>query len=135
MGHLVRFGLKCCAFAATVALPVGLSAQLSGADSTAAVGDSARTPAAEPSRAAPVTGAPLTGLRAGAYVSNRTLERAAPSAALQAGVHANLGTARAMMVVGLAALIVGGIVHGTPGTIIMVGGALIGLKGLYDYLQ
>ena len=135
MGHLARFVLKCCAFTAMVAMPARVPAQLAGADSTVVPGDSARASAVESSRTATVNGAPLTGLRAGAYASSRTSEPAAGSAPLQAGAHANLGTARAMMVVGLAALIVGGIVQGTPGTLIMVGGALIGLKGLYDYLQ
>ena len=40
-----------------------------------------------------------------------------------------------MMVVGVAALIAGAIIGDTPGTIIMVGGAVIGLVGLYSYLQ
>jgi hypothetical protein len=42
---------------------------------------------------------------------------------------------RAMMIVGGAALITGAIIGGDPGTIVMVGGAVIGLIGLYDYLQ
>jgi hypothetical protein len=42
---------------------------------------------------------------------------------------------RAMMVVGAAALITGAIIGGDPGTIVMVGGAVVGLIGLYDYLQ
>lgn len=74
-----------------------------------------------------------------------------PSDATRAGVHrpdlarpdqptslastANLGQARAMMIVGVAALFAGAIIGDTPGTIIMVGGAVIGLVGLYDYLQ
>jgi hypothetical protein len=42
---------------------------------------------------------------------------------------------RAMMIVGGAALITGAIIGGDPGTIVMVGGAVVGLIGLYDYLQ
>ena len=41
----------------------------------------------------------------------------------------------AMMIVGGAALIVGAIIGDTPGTIIMVGGAGVGLYGLYKYLE
>lgn len=41
----------------------------------------------------------------------------------------------AMMIVGGAALIVGAIIGDTPGQIIMIGGAGIGLYGLYQYLQ
>ena len=40
-----------------------------------------------------------------------------------------------MMIVGGAALIAGGFIGGAAGTLIMVGGAVLGLYGLYDYLQ
>ena len=40
-----------------------------------------------------------------------------------------------MMIVGGAALIVGAIIGGTPGTIVMVGGGVVGLIGLYNYLE
>ncbi len=78
-----------------------------------------------------VAGAPVTGLRAGAY----TRESARPMQPNMAVTHANLGQSRAMMVVGVAALIAGAIIGGTPGTLIMVGGTVVGLVGLYDYLQ
>jgi hypothetical protein len=42
---------------------------------------------------------------------------------------------RAMMIVGGVALVVGAIIGGDPGTIVMVGGAVVGLVGLYDYLR
>ncbi len=41
----------------------------------------------------------------------------------------------AMMIVGGAALIVGSVVDGDSGTIIMVGGGVIGLIGLWNYLK
>jgi hypothetical protein len=77
-------------------------------------------------------GAPMTGLRAGVHARETTRPERPTFAAPQ---HANLGQARAMMVVGVAALIAGAIIGDTPGTIVMVGGAVIGLIGLYDYLQ
>ena len=77
-------------------------------------------------------GAPMTGLRAGVH-GRETSRPDRPT--LAAPQHANLGQARAMMVVGVAALIAGAIIGDTPGTIVMVGGAVIGLIGLYDYLQ
>ena len=40
-----------------------------------------------------------------------------------------------MMIVGGAALIVGAVVGGTAGTIIMIVGGVIGLVGLWNYLQ
>jgi hypothetical protein len=42
---------------------------------------------------------------------------------------------KAMMVVGFAGLITGAIIGGDAGTIIMVGGAGLGLFGLYKYLE
>ncbi|HEX3868485.1 MAG TPA: hypothetical protein VHV78_17095 [Gemmatimonadaceae bacterium] len=41
----------------------------------------------------------------------------------------------AMMIVGGAGLLVGGIIGGRSGAFIMVGGALVGLLGLWDYLK
>jgi hypothetical protein len=77
-------------------------------------------------------GAPMTGLRAGAHL-RETKRPDQPT--MLAPQHANLGQARAMMVVGVAALIAGAIIGDTPGQIVMIGGAVIGLIGLYDYLQ
>ncbi|HEY4217040.1 MAG TPA: hypothetical protein VGM67_07880 [Gemmatimonadaceae bacterium] len=79
-----------------------------------------------------VGGAPMTGLRVGVHAQESS-RASAPTMA--AAGHANLGQSEALMVVGFAGLVVGAIIGGTPGTIIMVGGALVGLKGLYDYLQ
>jgi hypothetical protein len=77
-------------------------------------------------------GAPMTGLRAGVH-ARETDHPCQPTVAMPQ--HANLGQARAMMVVGVAALIAGAIIGDTPGQIVMIGGAVIGLIGLYDYLQ
>lgn len=52
-----------------------------------------------------------------------------------AAEHAGLGHAAALMVVGLGGLLAGAIIGGQAGTIIMVGGAIVGLVGLYEYLQ
>lgn len=41
----------------------------------------------------------------------------------------------AMMIVGGAALVVGSVIGGDAGTIMMVGGGVIGLVGLYRYLR
>jgi hypothetical protein len=93
---------------------------------------SATPSAAAAAPAQQVSGAPLTGLRAGVHA--RTTARS-DALTVAAPSHANLGTSEALMIVGVAGLIVGAIIGGTPGTIIMVAGALLGLKGLYDYLQ
>jgi hypothetical protein len=39
------------------------------------------------------------------------------------------------MIVGGASLLVGAIIGGDAGTVFMVGGAVVGLYGLYKYLQ
>lgn len=51
------------------------------------------------------------------------------------GSHMGLGQSRAMMIVGLGGVLVGAIVGGTAGTVIMVSGAVIGLVGLYEFMQ
>jgi len=61
-------------------------------------------------------------------------ESTAPRA-LYAPQRANLGQARALMIVGGAAILAGAIIGDDPGAIIMVGGAVVGLIGLYEYLQ
>lgn len=81
--------------------------------------------------APPTLSAALVGMRAGVHAR----ETARPNHPMAAATHANLGQARAMMIVGAAALVAGAIIGDTPGTVIMVGGAVIGLVGLYDYLQ
>jgi hypothetical protein len=47
----------------------------------------------------------------------------------------NLGQPIALMVVGGAALLTGLIIGDDAGTVIAIGGALVGLYGLYEYLQ
>lgn len=71
------------------------------------------------------------GLRAGVQARQSTR----PEHPLSPPDRAGLGQSRAMMIVGGAALIVGAVIGHTPGTLIMVGGAVIGLVGLYQYLQ
>ena len=46
-----------------------------------------------------------------------------------------LGQARALMIVGFAALVIGLIMDNDPGTLIAIGGAVVGLYGLYHYLR
>jgi hypothetical protein len=96
--------------------------------------DSTARPAADSSSAASTaapTTSPIDATRAGVHRP----ELARPDQPTSLASNANLGQARAMMIVGVAALFAGAIIGDTPGTIIMVGGAVIGLVGLYDYLQ
>ena len=103
-------------------------------DSIPTVADTA-SPAAPEAELAPrpasEAGASRLGLRAGVHSPVE-----APSMRpLIAPNRAGLGQSRAMMIVGGAAVIVGAVIGGTPGTLFMVGGAVVGLIGLYEYLQ
>ncbi|HET9424084.1 MAG TPA: hypothetical protein VFO55_01835 [Gemmatimonadaceae bacterium] len=42
---------------------------------------------------------------------------------------------KAMMVVGAAAFVAGALIDGDAGTVLMVGGAVVGLYGLWNYLR
>lgn len=57
------------------------------------------------------------------------------SASAKAPARPNMGRDVAFMAVGGAALIAGAIIDGDAGTIFMVGGAVLLLYGLYQYLQ
>jgi hypothetical protein len=59
-----------------------------------------------------------------------TTPLAAPAAAT-----AGLGRAKAMMIVGGAGMVAGALIGDDTGQIIMVGGAIVGLYGLWLYLQ
>jgi len=52
-----------------------------------------------------------------------------------AATHQNMGEAKALMVVGAAAFVAGALIGDDAGRIIMVGGAVVGLYGLYEYLK
>lgn len=47
----------------------------------------------------------------------------------------HVGSNVALMIVGGVVLVIGAVVGGTPGTIIMIGGGVVGVIGLYRYLQ
>lgn len=49
--------------------------------------------------------------------------------------NASIGQPEAMMIVGGAAILVGAVIGGDAGDIFMIGGAVVGLVGLYKYLQ
>jgi hypothetical protein len=51
------------------------------------------------------------------------------------GAHVGAGSNIAMMGVGAAAIVVGSMIGGDGGTIIAIGGGVVGLVGLYRYLR
>jgi hypothetical protein len=62
---------------------------------------------------------------------HRTDTRVAPPVIQKRPSHHN---SVVLMIVGGAALVVGSVINGDAGTLIMVGGAAIGLYGLYEFL-
>jgi len=92
------------------------------------------TPASVPSAAADA--APATSLaptRANATSGVRLNASAATT--LPSAEPSGRSRSPAMMIVGGVALLVGAVVGGTPGTIIMIGGGVVGLFGLWNYLN
>jgi hypothetical protein len=83
------------------------------------------TPVASQQQVGPTLGA----LSVGVHASIPATPTAPPRGS------AGLGQSEAMMIVGGAAILVGAIVGGNAGDVFMVGGAIVGLYGLYKYLQ
>jgi len=70
-----------------------------------------------------------------ALVAGVRISRPATAVSPMAASGAGLSQSQALMIVGGAAILVGAIVGDTAGTVFMVGGAVVGLYGLYKYLQ
>ncbi|MFI5246195.1 MAG: hypothetical protein ACHQQR_13260, partial [Gemmatimonadales bacterium] len=87
--------------------------------------------AVQPAAAQPVSLAPLT---ESARVGVHALSPSGP-APLAPPRREHVGKNVALMIVGGVVLIVGAVVGGTPGTLIMIGGGVVGVIGLYRYLQ
>lgn len=73
----------------------------------------------------------LDAVRLGVEPVEVNAEAAGSAAMLQQG----MGQSMALMVVGGAALVTGLVIGGDAGTILALGGAVIGLIGLYHYLR
>ena len=106
----------------------------------AAVAFAAASPATIALAQAPAAAAAPAKAAAGPTMSANEvgIRRAAPAKTIAApAAEQRLGAGRnvAMLVVGGAALIIGAIIGGTPGVLIAVGGAVIGLYGLYNFVQ
>src|SRR5512140_2119150 len=79
-----------------------------------------------------VSGAPVA---AQATVGVRRAENAPQPAGQPAPFRADTHQNRAMMIVGGAALLTGALIGGDAGLLISVGGAVVGLWGLYQFLK
>ncbi len=112
------------AVAAALAFAAPISAQ------EAPVGDAAVAPvsAVMPVMSLSLTQAPLFGSAVAAETLDRSFLAPLPP-------QMRRSQSVAMMIVGGAGLIVGSIIDGDTGTIIMVGGGIVGLVGLFQYLR
>lgn len=109
---------KLISFAAALAIMV--SPQIMSAQSA--------TPVAKSSNSVgPTISANVAGVRAPALAHSLN--------ARAADTHMGAGENVALMVVGGAALIIGAVIGGTPGVLIAIGGAVVGLYGLYHFIQ
>lgn len=91
-----------------------------------------RTPPADVATPAPAQTGPTMDAASVAVRQPVTTETRAPNAVPR---RAGYGQPVALMVVGGAALLAGLIIGGGAGTAIAVGGAVVGLYGLYEFLQ
>ena len=130
----IAFTAAVAALALTVSARTAFSQQVlaaAAAPPAASQALSPRTPPADVAAPARVAGPTVDAARAG--VRPETSKELKVSSAAQR--RAGLGQPVALMVVGGAALLTGLIIGGDAGTVIAVGGALVGLYGLYEYLQ
>jgi len=119
------------ATAAVLAVPAAAHAQRAVPSSFApAAFAPSLAPAAAPAPAEPVA-RPFA-----SESSDATVTRAAESKdVLAPRDHANVGPNVGLMIIGGAAIITGSVIGGSGGTLIAVGGAVVGLYGLYKYLH
>ena len=100
------------------------------------------TPAPTTERAAPATERASPDKSVGPTVAASAVGIRAPSAAkdgastaASADAHMGAGQNVALMVVGGAAIIIGAVIGGAGGVLLAIGGAAIGLWGLYNFIQ
>jgi hypothetical protein len=118
-------------FALTVMLTAASSMQ---AQSGLAADSSAVTPAVSDSALTPHV-VVQSSIDAPPAAMQRTVSTTPGAAFAFAETHKGLGQAKAMMGVGIAGFVAGALIGGNTGKIFMVGGAVVGLYGLYEYLQ
>ncbi len=129
--------LLAAAVAVAFAAPIGAQearANASQSDLPPAVMQSTTAPSTPSTSASVATPAPRPGPTMDASVAGIRTQSA--NAKMPAPVAVDrVGRNPALMIVGGAALVVGAIIGGDAGTIIMVGGAVTGLVGLWNFLR
>ena len=141
MSHLTRL-----ARGAAVAAALALQASLGGAQEAASPAaelalrpmpaDSAARFQVAPPQAARDGGAPtLAGASVGVRSRSLAPDAAVAGEAAEAAYRRAFSQSQVLMIVGGAAFLTGAIIGDDAGTIVMIGGAAVGLYGLYLYLQ
>ncbi len=108
----------------SLSLPSGLAFGQSATPSS-----SQSQKAGGPTAAGPTVAASTAGIRSSTASATATAPVAQQNRSLGAGQNV------ALMVVGGAALVIGAIIGGTAGVLLAVGGAVVGLYGLYNFVQ
>jgi len=123
------------AFAQTVAPPsADVAPTVTFATDLATPRDAATMPTAQaPAADAPLAGPTLLGATAAARPAHQTRELATRRIASDDRPHA--GRAAALMITGAAGIVVGLIAGGDAEAPLVVGGAVVGLIGLYDWVK
>jgi len=141
MSHLTRL-----ARGAAVAAALALQASLGGAQEAASPAaelalrpmpaDSAARFQVAPPQAARDGAAPtLAGASVGVRSRSLAPDAAVAGEAAEAAYRRAFSQSQVLMIVGGAAFLTGAIIGDDAGTIVMIGGAAVGLYGLYLYLQ
>lgn len=112
------------AAALALSLPSGLAF---GQSATTSPSQSQQS--AVPAAAGPTVAASTAGIRSSTASASTTAPPAQQDRNLGAGQNI------ALMVVGGAALVIGAVIGGTAGLLLAVGGAVVGLYGLYNFVQ
>jgi hypothetical protein len=116
--------------ALTTVVALGLTAPVEAQQLSSSSNAQADAVRSQPVPAGPTIERAATGARPLSH-SDASLDAA--DAAMQQRL--GLGQARALMIVGFAAVVIGLLMDNEPGTLIAVGGAVVGLYGLYHYLR
>jgi hypothetical protein len=116
--------------ALSTVVAVGIAAPLHGQHVSPSANAPAEAVRSQPGPSGPTIEGAAVGVRP---LSQRDASVDAAEAAMQQRL--GLGQARALMIVGFAAVVIGLLMDNDPGTLIAVGGAVVGLYGLYHYLR
>jgi hypothetical protein len=129
IARIRRWSLATLAILAAVVAATPLAAQQT-TSATPAAQPAVDAAAPQPALAGPTVERAAVGARS---LPQRTATLEEAEAALQQRL--GLGQARALMIVGFATVVIGLLIGDDVGTLIAIGGAAVGLYGLYHYLK